>query len=115
MEVVRWQRVHKIVCQGGPDQPGCAEMRAELELGPADCAACDFPGLLLSNLAAWEVIQATGTALFDGFGGLNLSNAREVCESRGHAWDRAMLTKIIRTAAALSEKEEDAAEDGEEQ
>jgi len=65
---------------------------------------------MLANLEAWEVIQATGAALFDGFGGLNLSNARLVCEARGHSWDRAMLTKIIRTAAALMEKAAGSAE-----
>lgn len=82
-------------------------------LSPRDCADCDFPGVLLTNLAAWEVIQATGAALFDGFGGLNLSNARLVCEARGYPWDQAMLTKIIRTAAALMKKDDGSVEGSE--
>ena len=62
---------------------------------------------MLANLPAWAVIQTTGPAMFDGFGGINLTNARLVCEALGHPWDRAMISRITAAAGAMLEKDED--------
>lgn len=78
---------------------------------PGDCASCDFPGINLANLPAWEVLAITGAALFDGMGGVNLSNARLVCETLGHEWDRAMVTRICRGAEAFLSKDDTVTDD----
>lgn len=83
----------------------CAEERAALGLSPRDCAVCEYPGLLLTNLPAWEVIQTTGATLFDGWGGVHLANARETCEALGYVWNQVMIRKVAAAAAALREKE----------
>jgi len=87
------------------DCASCPEIRRELGKGPPDCAACDYPGLAPGNLAAWEVIQTAGPSLIDGWGGVNLANARQAAEALGYAWDRELLLKIMAWADIMLEKD----------
>jgi hypothetical protein len=63
-----------------------------------------MPGLWEENFPVWEVLQTVGAALFDGWGGINLSNAKEAALGLGHAWDKEMIQKIIAAAEKLREK-----------
>ncbi len=74
---------------------------------PPNCPGCSYPGILLANLPAWEVLQITGSAMFDGMGGLQLASAREVAAALGHPWERGLIKKIIRAAAVMAMKAEE--------
>ena len=95
MQAVAWQRHYDTDCRR------CPEDRQELEL-PSRCHECSFPGIYLANAAAWEVLQVTGAALFDGMGGINLTNAERVAAGLGYSWDKEMVSKISRTAAVMA-------------
>jgi len=49
------------------------------------------------------VFATSGPALFNGMGGVDLANARLVCETLGLEWDREMMTKILAAASAFLE------------
>ena len=57
------------------------------------------------------MLNATGAALIDGMGGINLENARLVCETLGYDWDRAMVTRICRGAEAFLSKDDTVTDD----
>lgn len=93
----------------------CVEGWRELEYtGLPDCGACTRPSLLPTNAAAWEVIQATGAALVDGWGGIRLDNARLAAAALGYEWDAELLGKVGAYAACQLEKDEGGG-DGEEE
>ncbi len=69
-------------------------MRQDLEMPPPDCDACDGAHLAEANQAAWDTFWAVADLLGDGWGGVNLDNARLAAQALGHEWDEGMLARI---------------------
>lgn len=78
-------------------------MREALGKPPPDCAACDAPPILEENHLALAVLNATGAALFDGWGGVRLENAKLMAEALGVEWDYDLAAKLLAAAQALRE------------
>lgn len=95
MEVVGWETRSQLTC--GECLGRC---RKKAIIPPCDWK-CDFPGLLPENGPAYELLRKLGGALFDGWGGVNLANARELAAALGHPWDQEMAEKILAGAAAI--------------
>lgn len=64
-------------------------------LPPISCAECDYPGLLTANLDAWELYHEAHQVLFDGLGGVNLGNVRQVADGLGLDWDHELVRKLL--------------------
>jgi hypothetical protein len=76
----------------------CASLWKESHKKHPPCGVCSYPGLWPENLEAYQLFMISRHALVDGFGGVNLANAKIVAEAMGFVWDAFFMRKVLNMA-----------------
>jgi len=77
---------------------------------PPNCQiACPMPLLMDENFEAWDIFQKVASGLFDGFGGINLTNLKIILDEYGikrPSERQNIMDKIMALAAEMRKKKD---------